>query len=165
MYSAVNMLADGSLVIAGLAREGFSVDPDPFVKIIATRPGCLSIRRGRELLLAYERGAILTGGEDVVFCSGPVARALEATARAADLDEDVMPDYIETARALVREMASHGRGGILIISTDAQPQVAEATPYKMAIDSSVTSLLRLARRLGRTKRAGDQTNEGGSDVS
>ena len=61
IYSAVNVLPDGSLAITGLAREGFSVVPDPFVKIIASRPGCLSIRRGRDLLLEYERGAILTG--------------------------------------------------------------------------------------------------------
>ena len=48
IYSAVSILSDGSLGISGLAREGFNVDPDPFVKIIATRPGSLSIRSGRD---------------------------------------------------------------------------------------------------------------------
>src|SRR5262245_9543462 len=148
IYSAVSIMPDKSLVISGLAREGFNVDPDPFVKIIASRPGCLSIRSGRDLLLAYERGSILRRGEDVAFSGGPVRRALEATARAADLDEDVVPDYVEAVRSLVREMSSHGRGGILIVSVDDEPQVAESAPYKMALDSSVASLLRLARRLG-----------------
>ena len=118
IYSAVNVLSDGRLAITGLAREGFNVVPDPFVKIIASRPGCLSIRRGRDLLLEYHRGTILTGGEDVVFAAGPVRRALEATAHAADLDDDTVPDYVDAVRSLVREMAAHGRGGILIVSTE-----------------------------------------------
>ena len=118
IYSAVNVLPDGSLVIAGLAREGVSVVPDPFVKIIASRPGCLSIRSGRDPLLEYERGAILTGGEDVLFTAGPVRRALEEIAHAADLDDDAVPDYVDAVRSLVREMAAHGRGGILIVSTE-----------------------------------------------
>ena len=69
IYSAVRVLEDGTLAITGLAREGLNADSDPFVKIIASRPGCLSIRRGRDLLLGYERGAILTGGEE--SCSPP----------------------------------------------------------------------------------------------
>ena len=154
IYSAVNTRADGRLVITGLAREGFNVDPDPFVKIVASRPGCLAIRSGRELLLGYERGIVHTGGEDVVFFAGPVCRALEATARAAGLDDDVVPDYIDAVRALVREMAAHGRGGILIVSFEEHPQVAPAPTYRMALDSSLASLLSLARRIGRAK-AGD----------
>jgi hypothetical protein len=153
IYSAVNVLPDGSLVIAGLAREGFSVVSDPFVKISASRPGCLSIRSGRELLLEYDRGAILTGGEDVVFTAGPVRRALEDAAHAADMDDDAVPEYVDAVRALVREMAAHGRGGILIVSPEEWPDVAKAATYRMAVDSSVASLLRLARHLGRAKGA------------
>ena len=54
IYSAVNLLPDGSLVIAGLAREGVSVVSDPFVKIISSRPGCLSVRSGRESLGLFD---------------------------------------------------------------------------------------------------------------
>jgi hypothetical protein len=103
------------------------------------------------LLLEYERGAILTGGEDAVFAAGPVRRALEDTAHAADLDDDAVPDYVDAVRAIVWEMAAHGRGGILIVSTEERPDVAEAATYRMAGDSSVASLLRLARHLGRAK--------------
>ncbi len=163
IYSAVNVLPDGSLVIAGLAREGLSVVSDPFVKIIASRPGCLSIRRGRDLLLEYERGAILTGGEDVVFAAGPVRRALEDAAHAADLDDDAVPDYVDAVRALVREMAAHGRGGILIVSNEEWPDVAATATYRMAVDSSVAALLRLARHLGRAK-GGDRRPQTGSAV-
>jgi hypothetical protein len=149
IYSAVNLLPDGSLVIAGLAREGFNAGSDPFVKIIASRPGCLSIRNSRELLLEYERGAILTRGEDVVLASGPVRRALEATGRAADLDENGIAGYVDNVRSLVHEMSAHGRGGILIVSREDQPDVVKAAPYRIAGDSSVASLLRLAQRLER----------------
>jgi sensor domain DACNV-containing protein/DisA checkpoint controller-like protein len=153
-YSAVSIQPDGRLVISGLAREGFNVDPDPFVKIVASHPGCLSVRSGRDLILAYERGAVLTGGEDVVFSAGPVRRALETTARAAELDEDAVPDYVEAVRSLVREMSSHGRGGILIVSAEEEPRVAESAAYRMAADSSVVSLLRVAQRLGPQKTYG-----------
>jgi hypothetical protein len=165
IYSAVNILRDGSLVIAGLAREGFNVDTDPFLKIVALRPGCLSIRSGRELLLTYERGAILTGGEDAVFSGGPVRRALETAAREADLDDDTVPDYVDTVRALVREMSSHGRGGLLVISIDDYPPVTESAPYQMALDSSVASLLRLSRRLGRTRTSNPPRDAAAADVA
>jgi hypothetical protein len=151
IYSAVNVLPDGSLVIAGLAREGVSVVSDPFVKIITSRPGCLSIRSGRDSLLEYERGDILTGGDDILFTAGLVRRALEKAAHAADLDDEAIPDYVDAVRSLVREMAAHGRGGILIVSTEESPEVAETATYRVAVDSSVASLLRLARRLGRAK--------------
>ena len=72
IYSAVRVIDDGSLAITGLAREGVNADSDAFVKIIASNPGCLSIRRGRDLVLGYERGTILTGGEELVFAAGPI---------------------------------------------------------------------------------------------
>jgi hypothetical protein len=153
IYSAVHVLDDGELAITGLAREGFNTDADPFVKIVASKPGCLSVRSGRDLLLGYERGVILTGGEDVVFSAGPVRRALETTARTAGMDEEAVPDYLDAVRSLVREMAAHGRGGILIISPEQHPRVGESATYKMAMDSSIASLLRLARRVGRRMHA------------
>jgi hypothetical protein len=103
---------------------------------------------------------LLTGGEDVVFFAGPVCRALEATARAAGLEDDVVPDYIDAVRSLVREMAAHGRGGILVIGFDEHPHVSPAATYKMAPDSSLASLLSLARRIGRAKRGNPQAGDG-----
>jgi hypothetical protein len=147
IYSAVGVLENGSLAITGLAREGLNADSDAFVKIIASNPGCLSIRRGRDLLLGYERGTILTGGEELVFAAGPIRRALEATARAAGLGGEAVSDYLDAVRSIVREMAAHGRGGILIISHEEQPQVGESATYKMALDSSLAALLRLVRRI------------------
>lgn len=165
IYSAVHTLADGELAITGLAREGLNADADPFVKIVAPRPGCLSIRSGGTLLLGYERGAILTGGEHLVFSVGPVRRALEAAAHAAGLDPGDVPAYLDAVQSLVREMAAHGRGGIMIITSEELPQLA-STPYRMALDSSASSLIRLAHRIDRKNtsavaaRAGDDTSFG-----
>jgi hypothetical protein len=153
LLTAVNMRSDGTLVIAGLIREGFNVDPDPFVTIIAPRPGCLSIRSGGDLLLGYERGAVLTGGDGVWFAAGPIRRALEDMARTAGLDDDVVPDYVRAVRTLVGNMTGHGHGGILIVSNDDEPEVAESATYRMMPDSSLSSLLRLARRVGRAQPA------------
>ena len=149
LYVAVNMQCDGTLAISGLIREGFNVDPDPFVKIIALRPGCLSIRSGGDLLLGYERGAVLTGGDGIWFATGPVRAALERMARLAGLDDDAVPDYVRTVRSLVGDMTAHGRGGILIVSDEETPDVAMSATYRMTRDSSLASLIRLARRVGR----------------
>jgi hypothetical protein len=148
IYSAVGVLADGTLAITGLAREGSNAGPNPFVKIIASRPGCLSIRSGRDLVIEYERGAILTVGDEEVFSSGSVHRALTTIARNAGVDDEVVPQYLEAVGFLVREVVAHGRGGILIISGDEQPSVAESASYKMVLDSSLAVLLRLAWRVG-----------------
>jgi sensor domain DACNV-containing protein len=156
IYTAVNIARDHSLVISGLVHEGFNVDPDPFVKIIAGRPGCLSIRSGSDLLLGYERGTILTR-EHVGFSGGPVRRALEAMSRAADLDEDAVGDYVHAVRSLVGEMAAHGRGGILIVSDEEHPDITSAAPYRMVHDSSLSALLKLARRLGRAGHGGPRS--------
>jgi DisA bacterial checkpoint controller nucleotide-binding len=148
LYTAVNMGVDGSLVIAGLIREGFNTEPDPFVTIVAPRPGCLSIHRGGDLLLGYERGVIVTG-EGVWFVAGTIRRSLERLARAAGLDDEAVSDYVRAMRSLVGHMTSHGRGGILVISYEDEPEVAARATYRMRRDSSLASLLRLARRVGR----------------
>jgi hypothetical protein len=149
MYTAARVVDDQRLAIMGLAREGMNTESDPFVKIVVSRPGGLSVRSGRDRLLEYEHGAILTGGDDVVFSEGPVRRALEATATAAGLDTSTVPDYLDSVRALVREMAAHGRGGILIINTEEQPQIAVTATYKMILDASLAPLLRLSRLIAR----------------
>jgi hypothetical protein len=40
----VHVVDDGKLAITGLAREGLNVDGDPFVRIIASKPGSMSIQ-------------------------------------------------------------------------------------------------------------------------
>jgi hypothetical protein len=163
MYSAVGVLDDGTLAITGLAREGVNTGPDPFVKIVTSRPGCLSIRSGRELVIEYERGAILAVSDDQVFAhDGSIHTALTAIARAADVDDHVVPHYLDAVSFLVREMISHGRGGILIVSTHDRPPVTESAPYAMVLDSSLAALLRLAWRIGSATAAPALLHRGGT---
>jgi hypothetical protein len=147
IYSAVHLLGNNELAITGLAREGLAADVDPVLKVTAPRPGCLSIRNGRTLLIGYERGAVLTGGEHLVFSAGPVRRALERTALSAGLSADDVSDYLHSVESIVGEMASHGRGGIMIVSGEESPRIADAAPYRMVLDTSVGALIRLSRRL------------------
>lgn len=150
IFTAVQVDAEGRLAITGLASEGLNAEDDPFVKVIAARPGSLSIRSGRERLLEYERGLILAGGEEVVNAARPVRRALERVARMAGLEDEELDDYVGAVRALVREMSAHGRGGILVIHPEERPaEILASAPYRMILDSSLASLLRLARRIGR----------------
>src|SRR5690606_2483869 len=94
----------------------------------------------------YDRGVVVAGAEGVVDTATPVRAGLEAAARAAGLEDADLPDYLGAVRALVSEMSAHGHGGILIIHPDEAPDVA-AAPYRMVLDSSPASLLRLARRI------------------
>lgn len=55
-YTAACILDGGQIGVAGLAREGFKGDADPFIELVASRPGHLSIRSGHECLVEYERG-------------------------------------------------------------------------------------------------------------
>ena len=47
-------------------------------------------------------------------------------------------------------MAAHGHGGILIISADEKPELPEDAPYRVVPDSSLATLMRLSRLLGRS---------------
>lgn len=149
IYSAVGVLEDGTLAVTGLAREGVNSGPDPFVKIFTSRPGCLEIRSGRELVIEYERGAILAVTDDPVFAAdSSIHHALKTIATNSGVEEHVVPHYLDAVAFLVREMIAHGRGGILIIGTEEEPAVTGTAPYAMVLDSSLASLLRLAWRIG-----------------
>ena len=148
IYCAV-AIERGELEIEGLARKGVPSETDSLLELVAARPGTLSVRSGGARLVDYERGTIVTGGEDVVLAPGPVRRALEAAARTADMDAEGFREYLHAVQALVAAMATHGHGGILVISSELEPRVPKAGAYTMARDSSITSLLRLSRRIRR----------------
>ena len=73
----------------------------------------------------YEHGTIITGGEDAVFGSGQVRRALESTARTAGLDDDAVPDYVHAVRSLVlRDRGRTVTGSILVVNSGRVPAAA-----------------------------------------
>jgi len=149
IYCAVQPSGDG-LVIAGLAREGVHLGDDDHLKIVASRPGRLTIRSGRDRYLEYDRGALLACGEHVVFMGGPVRQALEEAASGCGVSCN-HTEYLDAVRALVREMGGHGRGGILIVHNDEHPFVPTSAPYRMAINGSLASMLGIARLMDRPR--------------
>lgn len=153
MYTRVR-LADGDLEITGLAREGFNYEGDPFLKVLSMRPGTLSIRSGHDRILDYERGGVLTGGEDVVLSAGPVRRQLERFAREEALHGEAISDYLDMIRAIVREMAAHGRGGILAVGPEEELELDALAGYKTAPDVSLSAILRQLHGYGPRRRGG-----------
>ncbi len=140
MYAKVELTPQG-LALAGLAREGTNEAGDPYLKIVAHNPGFLTVERGEERVLEYTHGRIAAAAEDVILAPGRVRRALEACSRNAALGEDAVPDYLNTVRAVVREMAAHGRGGILVVSPDTQPRLPVGAAYDTQDDGTMGQLL------------------------
>lgn len=140
LYTKVDV-CEGGLRIAGLAREGVNQSGDPYLKVISPRPGVLSLRRGAEHLLEYEHGRVGRRPPDPVLGQGVVRRALEASAKNAGLGNEAVNDYLNTVRSLVREMASHGRGGILVVSREAEPALPPGASYRTHDGTTLGQLL------------------------
>jgi hypothetical protein len=151
MYTRVRY-EDGKLCIDGLMREGFNYEGDPFVKVIVERPGTLSLRTGHDRLIDYERGVVLTGEQDAVLSAGPVREAMEGFARAESLEGEAALDYIDMVRAIVREMAAHGRGGILIVGCEHDLGLSELVGYKTGPDVALALLVRQLHGYGPRQR-------------
>lgn len=146
VYAKVAMGRRG-LEVVGLAREGLNLEGDPYLKVVAPRPGMLSIRCGPDRLLAYERGAIATGSDDVLFARGPVRTSLEDAALGAGLKGAAVEEYLHAVRAILREMAAHGRGGILVIG--GQESRATESAYRVLSDTPLAALLKQVATSGR----------------
>lgn len=152
LYVSVAATAAG-IEITGLAREGFNEDDDPFVEVVAARPGALSVHSGGHRVVEYDRGVVVTVDESAVFVSGPVREALERSALAAGFDLEAVEDYLGTVRALVRAVAAHGRGGILVVASDDSPELPEGAAYRVLRDGLLSPMLRLSRLLSRVSAA------------
>ena len=107
VYSAVDVIEGHGLAITGLAREGFNGGEDPFIKIVASRPGCLSIRSGRELVIGYERGVIRSVATRT--CSVWPVVVGSRPPPDAGLDADMVPT-ISTPSFLVRNGGARAGG-------------------------------------------------------
>jgi len=140
MYTKVE-LHGRSLRIVGITREGRNGEGDPFLKVVSLRPGTLSVRRGDDGVLEYERGQIDQGIEDPTAIEGPVRRALLRCAEQAKLGPASYRDYLATIRAIVRQMSSHGRGGILVVSDVDEPHVPVRASYRTVRSPALGELL------------------------
>jgi hypothetical protein len=136
-------VVDGVLAVLGLAREGLNADTaDPYIKMVVSCSGRLSIYSGREHLLDYDGGRASLPSAMGVLTSGPVRRSLEAAALRAGLSGARIGHYIEAVHGLVREMRAHGKGGILVIRPDDAFEGLPKTAYLTRCHPSLTALLK-----------------------
>lgn len=100
------------LAIVGLAHET-SDNERPLLKFVAPEPGSLEMWIGGQRVLDYAQGRVMDPPENVLLAAGSVRERLIDLASRAGL-----PEYIESVAALVRHMADHAYGGILIIAPE-----------------------------------------------
>jgi hypothetical protein len=153
VYAKVEQTLTG-LQITGLAREGANDDhDDPYIEVLSPRPGVLTVRCGPRCLLEYERGRSLEPGRDAVLPPGLVRRALEKAAHNAQVGASSVQDYLRMVRSLVGEMAAHGKGGILIVSRDTQPELPTSASYRTQNDTAIAQLLHYLDGAAEARRA------------
>jgi hypothetical protein len=157
LFAMVSLEGD-ALEIVGLAREGFRLDEDRVLKLIAPAPGCIEMWSGGRRVLEYVRGRLQTPPESVLLAAGPIRRALTAAASSAGAPAG----YIEAVAGLVREMAAHAYGGILVLGGEA---ALELPPGDFSVDPDVPlgALLReLSRYPGTPGRASPRARRRGA---
>lgn len=108
------------LTIIGIGQEK-SENKRPLLKLIAPEPGSLEMWIGRQRVLDYAQGRVMEPPENVLLAPGSVRLRLTDLA-----SETGLPEYIESVAALVRHVANHAYGGILIIAPDGAAPPSEA---------------------------------------
>jgi len=139
---ALTRAAAHDLQIVGIAREGFRHDEHAVLKLIAPSPGTLEVWSGGERAIEYRRGLVRTPPENVLLATGPVRRALESFAR----DQCAPRRFLSSVSELVRAMAAHGYGGILIVSSEASPTLSAEAGYVTESDVPICALLEQLER-------------------
>lgn len=141
LFSLVATAGD-ELEIVGLAREGFQPDAE-VLKVIAPSPGGLEAWCGTSRVLEYVRGNVRTPPENVLLAAGPVQRALESSARAEGV---VSSAYLSAIAGLVRAVAAHGYGGILVVRSESDPLLSHEEGFVTEADLPVCVLLEQLQR-------------------
>ncbi|MBI2395578.1 MAG: hypothetical protein HYV09_38790 [Deltaproteobacteria bacterium] len=141
LFSMVALAGD-ALEIVGIAREGFLTDGSAVVKVVAPSPGTLEVWCGSTRVLAYVRGFVQTPPENVLLAAGPVRRALESFA----CTEGVSDGYLPAVAGLVRGVAAHGYGGILVVCAERDPALADEEGFVTDADVPLCVLLQHVER-------------------
>ncbi len=151
LYLSVSSDIAGGPVLTGLAREGFEPD-DSTIKLRASEPGCLEIWSSGRRVLEYLHGHIQVAPEDVLLSSGRVRERLLAFAAAAQAPLG----YIEAVASIIRHLAVHPHGGILVLSAEDEPQVPAGASFTLRADTNLwDALTRLASSTAVESSTGD----------
>jgi hypothetical protein len=131
------------LWIVGLARERLAGDESAFVRIIALQPGRLEIWVSGQRVLEYAHGYVQRRPEDVLLTTGPVREKLLAFADASGAPAV----YVESVASVVRHLAEHPHGGILVLSAETAPDISAHTAFALEPDTHLWDLLHAMQRL------------------
>jgi hypothetical protein len=139
----VSILASAAgLHISGLVRERFGEDERTFVKVRALKPGCLEVWVSGERILEYVRGYIQRPPEDVLLSTGPVREKLLAFHN----ERTAPPGYVEAVASILRELADHPHGGILVLSAESTPSTPPQASFAIEADAHLWDLLYAMQR-------------------
>ena len=123
------------LHIIGLARDMADVGART-LKLIATEPGALEAWIGRRRVLAYAQGRLADAPENVLLAAGKVRSRLHELANGLNVVE-----YVESVTALIRYVAAHSYGGILIISHDPLATPVTETSFLLEPGMSIGAVI------------------------
>jgi hypothetical protein len=150
----------GELHLLGIAHRTIGVEDDRFIGLVSPSPGRLEIWSRGLRVLEYARGRLMPAPENVILSPGPVQRALEHAAEQVGARGRSHSLYFECAAGMVRAMAAHGRGGILVISGQSINSVPSHVGFEMEPVATLLDLLRQLDELGPVPAQGEPRARG-----
>jgi hypothetical protein len=139
---SIAVSADGrGLSIVGLARDRFGADESALIRISALQPGQLEVWVAGERILEYAHGYVQRPPEDVLLATGPVRSKLLAFAA----ESGAPAGYIESIASVLRHLADHPHGGILVLSRELAPETPAHASFALQPDSHLWDLLNAMR--------------------
>lgn len=147
LFAAVRTGAHGRLEIFGLARSGTGVRLEGALRVVAAKPGHLSLHAGGDAFLEYELGEVLPATPSVLTTAGPVREALEEAARRGCFEPSAWARYLDAVRRMLGRMSAHGHGGLLVLDAAERVRAMPPQPYSLAQGVSLASLIRLSMHI------------------
>lgn len=127
----------GELAIVGLARDRFGADERALIRIVALKPGQLKVWVAGERILEYTHGFVRRPPEDVLLSAGPVRQKLLAFAT----QSRAPAGYIESIASVLRHLADHPHGGILVLSREIAPETSVDASFTLEPERHLWDLL------------------------
>lgn len=158
LFLTVALSETEGLVVTGLAREVFGVEEGAILKVRAPEPGSLEVWLGGRRMLEYVQGYVQAVPEDVLLSAGRVRAGLLVLAAAARAPRG----YVECVASIVRYLADHPHGGIVVLSADDDPSIPANASFALRSDAHLWNAL---QELANTsERAADTDEEASRSV-
>jgi hypothetical protein len=138
LFLTVMLAETHGLMVTGLAREVFGAEEGAILKVRAPEPGNLEIWVGARRVLEYLQGYVQAVPEDVLLSAGRVRAGLLVIAAAARAPRG----YVECVASIVRHLADHPHGGIVVLSAEEEPSMPPNAGFALKSDCHLWNVLR-----------------------